>query len=212
MFYVVGDSHANLFTEYPEYWWIPVFGPYQNIGERSEGYLSVNKRFTTFRIGPCTAYNLCEDSSSTESKRRLNMAIGLIPVGSKIMFAFGEIDCRLHIWRYLDPNSPSIPDAVEKCVDRYLGVIREIANRGYTCYTWNVVPPIGEENIQNKIACTLAFNRLLSYHKDIPLVSIYHLVSNKDGSGNTSYIDEHGHLNQLALPLAVNELIKIGVI
>ena len=205
MLYCIGDSHVNLFTEYLEYWWIPVFGPYQITGEMKEGYLSTSKRFTTFRIGPCTAYNLCKLNSTTESRRRLNQALELIPLGSNILFSFGWVDCKWHIWKHLDPNTLNLKDAVMKCVDRYMFVLNQIEKRGYHCYIWNIVPPIGEEDINDRVVTTLAFNRDLSCQK-FPFLSIYNQVCKEDNTGNLDYIDAQGHLNQRALPFAVSLL------
>lgn len=99
--YVIGDSHALRFKD---------------------------KSFITKEIVYATAHNLIEDNSTSKGREKTLEYLETIDKTSKIVLAFGEIDCRSHI---LKKHSDEPFVGVVETVDRYFQFILEVWKKGW---------------------------------------------------------------------------------
>lgn len=143
------------------------------------------------------------------------------------MLCFGEIDCRAHLLKQSVRRQKDIENTVKDCVDRYLKVILEIQTAGFSLMVWNVIPSIAKEithtvkfpvygtcEERNKI--TALFNLYLGnlcYRFRIPFISIFDKLVNDAGLTRTEfYLKDEQHLSQKAMPLALFEFNKNGIL
>jgi hypothetical protein len=98
--YVIGDSHALRFKD---------------------------KSFITKEIVYATAHNLIENDSTSKGREKTLEYLETIDKTSKIVLAFGEIDCRSHILKHNDDAFEGVVDTV----DRYFQFILEVWKKGW---------------------------------------------------------------------------------
>jgi len=104
--HVFGDSHSNLFF--------------------------CHKNFLVHNVGPATAYNLINDSSSTKAKITIFKELNHIHFHEPILFIFGEIDCRIHIYnKYIINKSKNLDYFIKVVVKRYISFLKDIQQKGY---------------------------------------------------------------------------------
>lgn len=115
--HVVGDSHTRSFRyQYP---------------------------IVVHHLGGATAHNLVSESSNTSSHSKLIRIIRKMDVvNDQVLLVFGEIDCRLHIYRsFQDQNSErDMQSIVDTTVARYFSVISEIKSLGCKLVVCGVPP------------------------------------------------------------------------
>ncbi|MDQ7025246.1 MAG: SGNH/GDSL hydrolase family protein [Anaerolineae bacterium] len=176
--------------------------------------------FKTFRLGPVLAYNLCQSGTSTLGREKLFEVLEqVVPLGSRVLLVFGEIDCRAHLIRQSQQQNKPIEAIVKHCVDRYFSVALEIRDLGYQVMIWNappttmtdisseVFPTVGSPQERNHV--TRLFNQVLDKHciaNDIPFISIFDQIVDEDNQTDMSYLMDIVHLSQRAMPLAIEEL------
>jgi len=132
--YVIGDSHSVFFYGTDK------CNPY------SPGYFPWNPgsksitKFRVYHIGPALAYNLCEMNTAVRGRETiLRLLDNVIVAGSRILLAFGEIDCRYHIFRAAKKLNIPVGQAMENCIKRYISVAKEIKARGHDVMIWGAV-------------------------------------------------------------------------
>jgi len=114
--YCIGDSHASFFSGYDR---IQLGWPNKTFNKK---YFFLK----SYRLGPVLAYNLCKFKTRSRGREKLLYILThLIPLGSKVLFCFGEIDCRAHLLRQSEIQKRDIYDIVRECVDRYFSVIKD---------------------------------------------------------------------------------------
>lgn len=115
--HVVGDSHTRSFRyQYP---------------------------IVVHHLGGATAHNLVAESSTTDSRFKLLRIIGKINlVSDRVLLVFGEIDCRLHIYRSFQDQSPQcdMQSIVDATIKRYFSVVGEIKSSGCKLVVCGVPP------------------------------------------------------------------------
>jgi len=170
--------------------------------QRFEGDVFINH----FLQG-ATAYNLINNNSSTQSKKKLFNIIFNLNKNDNIMLCFGEIDIKSHIFKHLSEYK-DLNDAIEKCVNNYTQCIEEILYLGYkNLIVFGVVPTtpkweannhtiFGTEEERNK--ATEYFNVLLEQFckkNNIKFVSIfYYLINEGYKSIAKSYQEDMVHI------------------
>ncbi len=215
----IGDSHANFFCgsddmqpEWP--------------GEGINNYIPI---FSSYRIGPVLAYNLCRLGSTTLGREIMLELLGQLPAESDIMFCFGEIDCRAHIVLQAERQNQPAEDVVKAVVDRYFSVIKEVKEMGFNVLVWNVIPSAPTDinsriNVPPKYkfygTCvqrndvTRMFNRYLrqlSENQGIFFLDIFERLMNEDGSVKLEYYCKDDiHLSQKAMSFVLEELRENG--
>jgi hypothetical protein len=138
--YVIGDSHATMYSGWDRL--IPKW-PEERF---------VRGRFPFFqpiRLGPVLAYNLCEYGKKSLGRERLFLALSCIPVSSKVLLCFGEIDCRAHIPRHAATQGRPTDVVAQECVDRYFRVVMEVRKQGFEVILSSVVPSAVDGVVSN---------------------------------------------------------------
>jgi hypothetical protein len=183
-FHIIGDSHTNVFWGH-----IP---------------------FIVHHIGPATAYNLCKEESSTQSKDKINEILNYIHLYDSIILVFGEIDCRIHIYyQYMrNQNSITINQIIDNTISNYSRLINEIKKKNKNIYIYNVPPPspdisnhynypsYGTPEIRAKI--TEEFNsKLISMcsSMDLIFIDIYSQIADEKGLLRQKYSIDDIHLD-----------------
>lgn len=202
--YCVGDSHANLFSEHP--------------------------RFKVYACGGATAYGLTNLSSRSEGRKKLLEWLAEIPKGSKVMFCYGEIDCRVHLIKQAEKQGRGIIDIVRECVKKYLSVVLETRERGYEVLVWGVPPSMRRTlrrheikkygnypitgTCQERNEATFLFNyyleKLAAKH-GIKIISIFNKLIDTDWQTKTGYFSDPVHLSKEVIPMVLEEIRKCQV-
>ncbi|MCP3683594.1 MAG: SGNH/GDSL hydrolase family protein [bacterium] len=194
--HVVGDSHVEAFR------W--------------------NRSFIAHQIGPATAHNLKKKESSTNSNKNLFRIIDKIAKKDLVMLVFGEIDCRIHVFkRYKDTNmSCSINDILDLTIANYGEVLQRIRemNRVVCVYS---VPPVttvgnqykypfyGTPEVRREI--TRLFNEKLANYceqTEYVYINVYSSVSDGSGMMLPEYAADDIHLNSKVVSIAKVEIEK----
>ncbi|MDY0313769.1 MAG: hypothetical protein RBR32_01700 [Bacteroidales bacterium] len=214
MIHVIGDSHVSFFIGKNEI--VPEYPP----------YCGINNQFSVYRIGAPIAFNLLKENTTYKAREKILYILPLILPEDKVLFSFGEIDCRYHIGKNVR-RGYSQAHNVYKCVERYVdGLLDLMYNFSNISFgVWGPIPstklpqscssrdcPItGDMLERNQI--TLTFNVFLEQKsKEFGFkffTLFYDLVDSYMGTDLSYYMDNI-HLNQKAMPLALGELAKKG--
>lgn len=180
--------------------------------------------FLVFHLGGCTAYNIDNPHSSTRAWQKINNLLDRYNPKNKILiFSFGEIDCRLHIYnQYLvGQKKVSIQALINKTVKKYLFALKQIRSCGYRVAILSPTPTGTENNIyrkkyfanfKNRSKITKEFHNTLSRvakANDFYYLDIYSKVSSSNGGIKKKYQQDCVHLNSLVVPLLQKELESI---
>lgn len=214
--FCVGDSHVNLFS---------------GVDESLISFPDNDDKIPflkTFNLGPATAYNLCQLKSRSRAREKLFFILKTIDKGRKILFNFGEIDCRVHLLNQARVQNKDINEIVQGCVDRYFSVVLEVRDMGYEVLVFGVTPTVDftiTKEIKMKYApypiigtgqerneVTKIFNEKLKTkceQNQVPFISIYDKLVDETGKTKGDYFWDEIHVNQGALHFVLEELEKL---
>lgn len=219
MIYCIGDSHIGLFSG--------VDAKQPIWPQETKDILPY---FKTYKVGPALAYNLCQENTKTMGREKLFEILQQIPHGSKVMFCFGEIDCRLHLLKQHNKQKrllqllfrkerQSLESIVQKCVDRYFSVLKEVENLGFQILVWNAVastthnisdkewPTYGSCEKRNQV--TKLFNDYSKHFCKMnkwKFISIFEELIDKNGLTKMDFYRDAIHLSQKVMPLVKERL------
>lgn len=176
------------------------------------------------RVGAVTAHNLIARNSSSRGREKVLRVLRFLPRNARILFVFGEIDCRAHILKHASSaNNSELDRAIRNTVERYVSFLREIQGEGFRLAVWGPIASsskvisgvrfstVGSEEERNKV--TKRFNEILMKsceESSVVFVSIFsELVSENEKTNSYYYMDDI-HLAQTAMPLAETALIENG--
>jgi len=132
--YVIGDSHSIF------------FGGTDKCNPYSPSYFPWNPsrksiaKFRVYHVGPALAYNLCKTNTTVRGRETiLRLLDTVIVAGSRILLAFGEIDCRYLIFKAAKKLNIPVEQVMEHCIQRYISAAKEIKARGHDVMIWGVV-------------------------------------------------------------------------
>lgn len=202
MIHCIGDSHVYVFS-----------------GVDTIGGNDVLPFFKTYRLGPHTAYNVINRRSFIEQIIRTE-----VKSDDRIMFCFGEIDCRVHLLKQAKLQNKSLTSIVSACVDRYFEIFRIAGQYGIPLLAWNV-PASSREDIKfdeystygsckERNKATQLFNKFLKKRCEesgVVFISIFEKLIDKDGLTDMTYYMDSIHLSQKTMPLILDELRSKGV-
>ncbi len=210
----IGDSHVTFFSGFhrvQSMWPIKSFNKFSFL--------------KSYRLGPVLAYNLCSFKTRFNGREKLlYLSSHILPLGCKVLFCFGEIDCRAHIIKQVEISGKDIHEIIRECVDRYFSVIKETKEKGFDILVFNVIPsgiidqvsykpddfPFYGTNLErNKVS--KYFNKYLEQKlnkHNIIFIDIIDKLVFENYETNPSYFFDSAHLGQKAMPLFVNELLK----
>jgi len=86
--------------------------------------------FTSYEITWATAYHMISETSQMMGRQKTLEILSTIGKEEYVMFSFGEIDCRAHLWKHVNGTN-TIDDVVKICADRYLQFLLEVKELGY---------------------------------------------------------------------------------
>lgn len=129
--FVMGDSHSLFFA---------------GVEEMREGHSivpSAHKGVRVYYLGPGLAYSLIKPHSRNRTREKIMMALEEVKNApcKKILFAFGEIDCRYHIRQRAGlmtggATAENINHVTRITVLRYLAFLLEIKMQGLEPMVW----------------------------------------------------------------------------
>ena len=193
----IGDSHASFFSG-------------KNCSQKSWPKKSIDKYhfLKSYRLGPVLAYNLCSYKAKSRGREKLFYLLNhILPLGSIILFCFGEIDCRAHLLKQSEIREKDIHEIIRECVDRYFSVIREVKDKGFEVLVFNVTPSSYNSNQREfpfygtdleRIKVTKFFNQYLKQKLakcNIIFIDIFNTLVSENNEILDSYYRDSIHLS-----------------
>jgi hypothetical protein len=129
-----------------------------------------------------------------------------IPITSPVLFSFGEIDCRIHIFMQYKRYYTAVDQAIKNTVDRYLDYLASLYV--HDMYVLNVVPTGKQENAagypyygtqEDRTVITTVFNSVLKIScrdRGMNFINVYDQLINKHGERREDLIADATHLNE----------------
>jgi hypothetical protein len=206
---LIGDSHCLSYAAEN----VVING--QNYRVRSN-YVSGAK---AFHLGRATRNSFIHD---------LQSAIRRCQSGTKVIFFFGEIDCRVNegVWKHYRKSGGSLESIVEDTVNRYFSNVLSMAREQcldasfanvpapLASFFGKVVGDVSSEDELGVIRVTRLFNDALARRaakEGVPVIDFHSITADQDGRSNCRYhIDTH-HLVPIALQAALNETVSHSV-
>jgi len=198
--YFVGDSHTLVHNQ-------------QVLENGNQKYFCVAKL-----ILGCKIWHLIE-LQENQFKFSLNCVLKSLPNNSKVVFNFGEIDCRENegIILQIKKNSKNVIEICEDMVFRYTKIIEEIAEyKNFSTYLMGIPAPVIE------IDGTLSDDQSLRIHiisqlnkklksccknkKSLTFVDVYSITTDFEGKAKPGFHLDDFHLSQSSCQLAFDQL------
>lgn len=212
----IGDSHASIFSG--------------NGGVQPQWPSLANdtlKYFRSYRIGPATAYN-------SITKKHIIDSIVVNKVNKdedRIIFCFGEVDCRVHVKRFMNFNKADMRTVVDEIIGRYMTVVKLYKDNGYDVGVWGPIASYPDDNIEKvhldfmlnyekvkDFGTTKERNEIAKYfndklkevceENDIHFMTIFYDMVDDNLLTDKKYLDYAIHLNDKSVPLIINEFEK----
>ena len=97
--------------------------------------------FSTYHLGPALAFNMNKYGSSTKAREKVEFLFshGFIRRNQAVMFALGEIDCRVHALRYAAQRGGDFRPVVDEIAANYSEFLQYAAQE-HPVYVWGAVP------------------------------------------------------------------------
>jgi hypothetical protein len=196
MIYAVGDSHSYICSGQPGFVWM-----YHE--------LVPNKL-----KGP-TAHNLVNPHSASGMRGRiLELAESLDPEQDQFILSFGEIDCRVHIYRQHMKTGKDIVELIGETIERYLRFVAELEEKGFRVWVLGV-PPCGTQGNkydfdyypspeQQREIFRLFNDRMREVCPGY--IDVYSRTVNEEGIMKKEYVRDDIHLNKKAFPIVLEKL------
>jgi lysophospholipase L1-like esterase len=200
----IGDSHVSLFGGADKIW--PEWPSKVNSSVRG---------FMVYHLGPVLAYNLIEQRSTTNSRKKLEAILKQeLPSSSWVLMCFGEIDCRAHLLKQAEKKGKCELAVACDCAERYFKVLLLVKEMGHKPIAYNVIPSARKNkpktgfptygNCLERNNITRLFNAHLNKlcaEQDIPFIDTFDQFVNKRGLTLSRFYMDRIHLSQKALPL-----------
>ena len=179
--------------------------------------------FRVFHVGPATAWQADERSSSTRAREKIDALLRSndVPSGARILLVFGEIDCRCHIPKAVLGGS-TIEMAVNATVERFMRLPQRLKADGYTPAVWlptftpianptdgYALPVIGPQELRDKIVQTYCAK--LAEACTGASIHSTGLTTPPAMDRASCFLDGH-HLSQCLMPAALTTLIKADIL
>jgi hypothetical protein len=195
LYYVIGDSHSQNF---------------------------IHDSFVINHIGPATAYKLSFEKSTTNSRRKIFEILDKIYKNKqiKVIFVFGEIDVRLHIYSVSKEKHLALNKVILNTVKSYM-IFVDLVKKRYPLiriYIFNILPQGEQENIygfkhyadlKTRQEIVLEMNRLLKKESKahrVNFIDIFHELINYNGERKKEYVFDEVHYNRKIMKYILSSL------
>lgn len=172
------------------------------------------KYIKVYRIGSVLAYSLNKQNTTLKGREKIFRLLNKIPYESKILFAFGEIDCRTHIKKQSQKQRIEVSKIIDDTIKAYGEFLDEIQNLGYHVHVWNVIPNAGDFESEEFPAIGIMderFNIVVEFNEKLRkycentnkvfLSIMDNLVANNYYKVNPEYYMDNIHLSEKAIAL-----------
>jgi predicted SAM-dependent methyltransferase len=210
--YAIGDSHVRFLAGRDE------VSTRRNDG-RINWYENCTARFTGLHVGPGLAHNANRPGSRTQSFEKIMRVLDgphrAIPAGARLLFSFGEIDCRYHVCRLSEAKGMPVEAIVDDICAAYIGLLDRVAALGYRPGAWGPVAPTwvtfygDPENpvhgaYEQRLAATRRFNQVmgdLCAQRGFPYLTLTEKLLDDAGGTDRRWYTDDIHLSQYARAL-----------
>ena len=177
--------------------------------------------FRVFHVGPSTAWKASDLNSSTRAWEKIEILLKKdIPLGSRVLLSFGEIDCRIHMVRAIQ-GGKSLEEVTEATATKFMRLPLHLLERGYRPIIW--APPQIIPKDENLTSPTFPFLGPWELRRDITYAYVDHLRTFGSRAGipvvclagqyhdpkkkaHKSFFHDGTHLSQRLMPLAISHL------
>lgn len=199
MNYVIGDSHVSIFS-----------------GQDGLYLPDLLPHFRTYNVSARLAYNFGKKDHPVTVA--VDKAMKDIPVGSPVIFSFGEIDCRCHVWKHV--ASSNLDAVVDEIVSRYTKGLERQMSRGFNVYALlpHAIKYKIAEDIESAVGtwaqiteASKIFNEKMKKWNENQCISLFDWTYNYEIYLRPEYYLDDTHLNQKCLPYILAECQKRGL-
>lgn len=191
--YALGDSHVWVFTQ---------GHAHPGLFKAKHPVYSIDGRFQVNRLGPWLAKDVCKE----EQQDIILSEIEVVGI-KKILFSFGEIDCRCWVVPRAKKFGRTISDVCLEVAMRYTSLIRKVIEKGFEVTVWaaplltggpcyNPNAPIRGtyEECRHAVECLNDHLCNMADEVGFKFVSIYDYLVEKHRTRTRFYVD-HIHLD-----------------
>ncbi len=133
---VIGDSHSRFFSGASVETEEPIHADINGIINYGRGD---DKRFCAFDLGPALAYNLNKKGTTVRALEKYDwLSHNLMRTGDYLICAFGEIDIRAHVIKYVTDKN-SLADIINNICDNYVEFLNIVEKDGYHPVVWGPI-------------------------------------------------------------------------
>ena len=198
MNYVIGDSHVSIFS-----------------GQDGLNLPDLLPNFRTHNISARLAYNFGKNDHPVTIA--VDKALKDIPVGSPVIFSFGEIDCRCHVWKHVAGNLDAVVDDI---ASRYTKRLGQYMAKGFDVYALlpHAIKYKPDGDIESAAgtwaqitAASKLFNWTMEKWNQDRCISLFDWTYDYEVYLRSEYYLDDTHLSQMCLPYILAEVQKKGL-
>lgn len=189
MIHLIGDSHTLIFRGVPPFW--------------------------VHHVGAATAWGLMNKNQKTRSVHKIKQVCELMDKEKdRLVLSFGEIDCRVHIFRQATLQNRRMEDIIEEIAKRYvLGTCLWIKEKfGVTPVIYGVPPATIQGNFYGydmyaeppvHAVIYYLFNQAVRSKAEelrVPYFDAHSIAVDDEGFTKEEYRKDEVHLNEKIIP------------
>ncbi len=221
--FVIGDSHARFFGEASRQKGM-CFRNFEK--ERDIRFFEPDiLPFVPFHVGPALAYNLNRYGTTVRAREKTEYLLDRwIPESAGVLFAFGEIDIRVHVLKQAEMQKRTVGSVLEQVIDHYMEFLLSVKN-DREIFVWGPVASQGDlaridpsypryGNMVERNRATELFNRIMAekcYEKGIRFVSVFQDLIDDSYATKTEYYMDNVHIGSKAWCFAKRAFSEAGV-
>lgn len=196
--------------------------PFIHVFGDSHSLLFQHPVFKVHYCGPATAYNLGSPNSTNKTRDQIVGQLNGIKKKDTLLFVFGEIDARIHIYKTHKEKNMPLKEVIDKTVERYLDFVDEIHTMlpQNPVIVFNILPAGEQENkygythyadYQMRSQITKDLNSQLQAEckkKDIKFLDIFSELITEKGTRKKELIFDDIHYSDKIVPNIIKWINK----
>ncbi|WP_141563294.1 hypothetical protein [Teichococcus rhizosphaerae] len=208
--YAIGDSHVRFLAGKDE------TSQAVGLNHGIKLYRGMVPEFVGLHLGAGLAFHLGSKGTRTHATEKIEALLNtndIVPKGAKVLFSFGEVDCRAHICQQAERQGRLISEIVDQICKKVIEFFDVVASRGYRPIAWGPIAPTWQDAINDprypvygtfaqRKEATLRFNntlKLLCVERGYSFLSIAEsLFQPADGMTDKQYYCDNVHCSQAA--------------